>query len=119
MLTFSAQLFTSGDMSDDLTSAPQQMTNMLYMSIQCVWTDGTGVLTVQACNDPKITSASVWSDLVVGTSITLNGSQPAGTSSNCMFNNNATGVPWGWIRLVYTQASGSGLLNATIFAKGA
>lgn len=122
MLTGSVPLITGGVMTSTsvVTGPSQVMTNMIYMSIQCVWTGTpTGVFKVQATNDGIITSSTIWSDLSSTTSLTLNGSQPAGGASNLMINNNATGVPWGWIRLVYTNASGSGLFNATLFMKGA
>ncbi len=122
MLTASVPTVVGGVMTGTsvVTGPSQEVTNTLYISVQCVWTGTpTGVFKIQACNDQKITSSSVWSDLSSTTSLTLNGSQPAGSSADCMFNNNATGVPWGWVRLVYTNASGSGTFNATIFTKGA
>lgn len=104
-----------------ITSAALQIPNVLYFSIQCKWTGTpTGVLKIQVCNDLKPISTSLWSDLVDTTTMILSGSQPAGSASNCMFTSIATvGAPWEWMRFVYTNASGSGVLNAVGCTKGA
>lgn len=105
-----------------LTSTPLRIPNVLYFSVQCKWTGTpTGVLKVQVNNDLATpTSATSWYDLVDTVTVVLSGSQPAGSASDCMFTSIQTvGAPWEWMRFVYTNASGTGVLTATGCTKGA
>lgn len=123
MLTENIVLATNAVMTGTtvVNSTPVQTCDMLYFSIQCIWASTpTGTFKVQACNDASTpTSSTTWTDLTNGTSVILNGTQPAGSAGSLIFSNPALGVPWNWIRLVYTNGSSTGTFSARLFSKGA
>jgi hypothetical protein len=100
-----------------VTSSVVRLKDINQGSIQAIWT-GTpvGVFDVQASldyslnPDGSVRNAGHWASL--GASL----SAPAGSASNALVDLALTGVPW--IRLVYTNASGTGTLSALLYGKG-
>lgn len=86
-------------------------------SVQVVWTGTpTGVFSLQGSLDytvdpsGAVKNAGTWEDL--GIALTA----PAGAAGNDLADITITGIPW--IRVIYTNASGTGTLTATGHGKG-
>ncbi len=102
-------LIHSGDMSGDLASDPVTTEFNDNVGIQVTWTGTpTGVLDVQVSMD--ITNLG-WQSVPFDPSP----SQPAGADGSNWYEINQT--PAGFVRLIYTAASGAGVLKAKIAAK--
>ncbi len=104
-------------MSGNLTSSPQQLTNMALASIQASWTGGTalGTLILQISNATALQiqqndSSIVWTDYT-GSSAAVSG------AGNFMWNLAAPGFPY--VRVKFTRTSGTGVLKVTANGKGA
>lgn len=105
--------------SSTLISQPTIVQMLSQISYDISWSASTavGVMSVQVSDtytqnaDGTVRNAGNW------TTLTLTGTPPAisGSSGNGFIDIGATGAFA--IRLVYTATSGSGILNATIYAK--
>lgn len=99
-----------------LTSLVADMRQRHASSFQMIWT-GTpvGSFSIQGSLDyaensaGAVMTAGTWNDL----GITV--SAPAGSASAVVVDISLTGIPY--MRLVYTNASGSGALKALVFGK--
>jgi len=107
MRVFEYQLVSAGNLASNITSAAQQLNQMLMCSIQAVWSGSSpsGTLKLQISNDD-----SNWTDYS-GSSQSV-----SGNTGSIMWNMSAT--PFPWIRVVYTAVSGTGSLNVTVNGKG-
>lgn len=91
--------------------------NLLHAAIQAIWSAGAtpvGTLKLQgSCDAPvsgKGTDVTNWSDLGVTASVSGNTGSAILQAANMGFK---------WLRLVYTNTSGTGTLNAFANAKDA
>ena len=95
----------NGDMSSSITSPLTDILNADRVSYQISFTGSpTGTFSVQISNDK-----SIWEDMTLSVAITAVGS-PDNHFIDC-----ETAAKY--IRLVYTRASGSGVLNVKLVAK--
>ena len=102
-------LFSANNMSSNVTTSETDVTN--YDSLE-IWVDWTatavvGILAVEVMYN----QSGLWTALSGLDAIPI-----TGTSGNHQIM--LKWVPFGKIRLTYTKTSGSGVLNATITAKG-
>lgn len=120
MLTNNKILLSAGDASGNLTSSPEQLTNMIGFAIQAVIT-GTpvGIIKLQGscdagtvgANSPPIgTGVTNWNDIA-------DSSQAVSAAGIIDWNYN--GAFFKWVRVVYTSTSGTGNITVTINTKGA
>lgn len=100
-----------------LTSQVIDMRTMSQSSVQLQWTGTpTGTFSVQSSLDysaspqGNILNAGTWTD--IGISVT----SPSGSAGGAIVDMSLTGLPY--LRMVYTNVSGTGTLQALIFAKG-
>jgi hypothetical protein len=106
----SRTIITAGVMTGTsvINSTAVNISGVLGYSIQAIWTAGStpvGVLKLQGSNDN-----SNWSDISGATS------NVSGNTGNSVFN--ASGVYYNYVRLVYTNTSGTGTLDASLVTKG-
>lgn len=113
MRVFEYKLLTAGDMSDDINTPSQSLTQMQLASVQAVWTGSpVGTFKLQISNDdPKIVDDAdiVWSDYT-GSSTMIT------TAGNFIWN--MTGIGFNLVRLIYVFAGGTGSLDVTVSGKG-
>ena len=107
MRVFEYSLVTNGSMGASITSALQNLEQMMMAGIQANWsgTSPVGTLSLQISNDN-----TTWTDYS-GSSTSV-----SGNTGNFMWNLWAT--PYQYIRVIYTRASGTGTLNVTVNGKG-
>ena len=103
-------LFNANDMSATSTSIETDVTNFDSLEIFFDWTASavSGTLAVEVMYN----QSGLWKPLSGLDALVI-----GGTSGNDQVVLNI--VPFGKLRLKYTRISGSGVLNATITAKGA
>jgi hypothetical protein len=75
------------------------------------WTGGTGTISFEGSNNSTNGIDGNWRPITI--TIT---NQPAGVAGGELTD--LTGVPWEWVRPVYTRASGTGVLNLWFTGKG-
>ena len=89
-------------------------------SIQAYWTGGSapvGTFKLQASNDPGDTgSGQGVSQPTHWTDVTSSSQAITGTPGSILYD--VTECAYRWVRLVYTNTSGTATLNATINVKG-
>lgn len=117
IILLSAAAMTS---TTEVDSAAIPVDQLWGFAIQAVWTGTpTGNLKLQAsCDAPLLTtqtsngtsSVTNWTD-VADTTVAV-----AGAAGNYMWN--VTSAAYRFVRLVYINASGTGVLSATMSAKG-
>jgi len=111
MLTYTRKIIKDGIMTgtDVLTSISMNIGMMVFASVQLVWTGTpTGVIKLQGSNDEN-----TWTDLVeLNTKII----QPAGSAGDLLIDLNQ--LSFKFLRVKYTNASGSGVLNIEAHNKG-
>lgn len=114
----------SGDMSSNITSAPTVLQSLTRVSYAVAWvgTAPVGTVSVQVSNDYSIgpngivVNAGTWNTVTLLYNGTLVTSVPVtGNTGNGFVEVNETAAYA--MRLVYTAASGSGTLTATIVGK--
>ncbi len=102
-------LFSGGVMTgtSTLTSDPTNIANLDNVGLQIAWT-GTAVGTLSVkCSIDNVT----YSDLTFSPLL----AQPVGVAGGYLISLNQ--LPFPWIKLVYVNASGVGVLNAQVCAK--
>lgn len=100
---FNNHIINAGDMSASVTSDIVTLDTVTISNIQCAWTGTpTGTLVYGGRNDESMP----WTTI---SSVSL-----AGSDGDCMFNQDVGGMKF--VRIAYTRASGSGVLNS--FANG-
>ena len=105
MRIISEQIVTAGDMAANVTSLTINLNHMSQFNVQALFTGSpVGAIKIQQSND-----GTNWDD-VPASSVSVSA---AGSQS---WNLYMVGYPWA--RLVYTRTSGTGTLNATVYAKG-
>lgn len=105
--TVKVQIITDGDMSATIYSKVIDVRNLKTGSVQAVWTGNPiGRLTIESSNDGANFSE------VQDSGESLSGI----TGNNFMYSISEIG--YHYIRFVYSQASGSGTLNAFMVVKG-
>lgn len=93
--------------TNTIQSTPTNVQNEDSIGIQLIWTGTpTGTITVQVSTD-NITYNALTFDPVL--------TQPAGSAGGYFINLDSCG--FFWVKLVYTNSSGSGTFNAQICAK--
>lgn len=117
------RVVTNGDMSGTVTSLATNMEQLSCVSYDLAWT-GTpnGAFTVEVSNTyvPSAApgnlpvNAGNWT-VIPQSSFQGTYPTPAGSSSNGALDIDITGFTW--IRVVYTPASGTGVLNVYIAGK--
>lgn len=127
----SAPILTNGSMSTGATSFGIDLQQEWAFSIQAVWTStssasqsGLGTLRLQASNDnavvpmsgPPGTDPAINVVNWVDVSGTFSSTSLSTGTSNFMYNVSFPG--YRWVRLVYTAASGTGIMSASYFGKG-
>jgi hypothetical protein len=105
------ELFPAGSNSMSATNTitgSSNVQNLDNLGMTISWTGSpTGTLKVQASTD-----GTTYKDLSF-TKTPL--PQPAGSADS--FPLNLHNFPWAWVRVTYTNVSGSGTLSAVLFAK--
>lgn len=102
-------LINAGSMTGTsvITSSSQNVENLDNIGLQVDWTGTpTGTIEVQGSVD-KVTFYSLTFNPVLA--------QPAGSASGYLINLNQ--FPWPWLRVKYTNASGTGSLSVWLFSK--
>jgi hypothetical protein len=97
------------------TTPPSNLDQYDNVSYQVVWTGTpTGTIAVDVSNDynPQ-TQVGTWTDVTA--SLTPAPTNPAGSAGDHAIDANQ--IPFGWIRLRYVHASGSGQVTVTYKAK--
>lgn len=112
-----SRIVAATSMASTVTSPPtnvQYLDNVVY---QAQWTGTpTGTFSVQGSLDYQqavggsVISAGTWVALPLSAAVTA-----AGSADQAEFDLN--GIPYPWIRLVYTASSGSGTLDVYICGK--
>ena len=118
MRTFEYQLVTNGNMNATITSAPQQVGQMVMACVQAVFTGSspTGTFKIQVSNNHKEYPPS--NDVITdGDWTDYTGSEYAITASGSYVWNFAT-LPFPFFRVVYTRVSGTGTLQVYVNGKG-
>lgn len=102
-------LVSAGDMSASITSGGFNCGGFPYVSIQGAFTtsDAAGTFSVEGSLD-----GSTWSNVPLSPA-------PVAASANDNFLIELAPATYPIVRLKYNRTSGSGTLNANIFAKGA
>lgn len=108
-------LLTNGVMTGTtvLNSAAQQLVNIFAYSIQGIITgSAAGTIKLQASNDQAFAPSvpTNWTD-ITGSSQSVSG---AGTVMWNVLSNPS----YAWVRVVYTNATGTGTLTLNFFGKG-
>ena len=112
MRILDALVMAAEDTTTNIESEAFAVDHMYVGMIQVVWTGTTdGDVKVQVSNDPFDADSITWTDLA---SATL---APGGSASNGVIH--LADIGYRTLRLVYTATSGSGLMTASLFAKGA
>lgn len=127
----SSVLTANGSMSGNITSFGIDLQQEWIYSIQANWygiaggTSGAGSVKLQISNDNPATQLS---GPVTGTdpaSLVTNWVDYAGTFSSVSASTGTSSFLWNviypgyrWVRAVYTQTSGSGVMNINFFGKG-
>lgn len=111
-------LFSSGNMSSNLTSPVIDVRSNDNIGIELVWTGvPVGTFSVQVSEDYQqndsggVVLAGDWITLSLENPISANGS-----ADSAYIDINQLAAPW--LRVVYTATSGSGSLNGYLSAKG-
>lgn len=111
MLYLNKKIITDGEMTgtDVLNSIPLNLQQMSRASFHLIWT-GTpsGVIKLQASNDEEN-----WTDL---TDINSKINNPAGVAGDLLLDLND--LSFKSLRVQYTNASGTGVLNVVAHSKG-
>lgn len=97
-------------------SDPTNLRNCSQAAYQLLWTGTpTGTFVVQVSNVPKpaLGTDTDWKELVLAVAIT----QPAGSATGDYID--LTPLPFLWVRLKYTNGSGSGAITAYAQGKSA
>lgn len=109
-------IFTAGNMSTTLTSAPFSVYQVFGWSAQFVFTGSpTGSLTVNVSNDPYstagggVTPPSNWSLLASST-------EAISSAGNLIYNVDL--AFYNWVQFVYTPSGGTGSLSGRMNTKG-
>jgi hypothetical protein len=117
-------VINAGDMSGNLTSTPTILSSMSMASYSLSWigTAPVGTASVQVSNDYSLNAAGqvenggTWTTLVLSVNGSPSTTVPvSGASGSAFIDINQTAAYA--VRLVYTSASGSGALTATIAGK--
>lgn len=109
------EIFSSDDLSGNLTSEPISLFNIYGFSIQLVYTGSpNGAFVLEGSNDAsfdnqKNTPPTNWTELS-GTTATII------AAGSYIYNYSL--VPFNWVRVKWTFSSGSGSLNGRINIKG-
>lgn len=99
--------------TDVVTSKPTSVAGMQAISYQAIWT-GTpnGAFTFQGSNNyDSVRDTGDWEDLTLDNPPT----DPAGSADSWLMS--IVGYAYGWIRVQYTNASSTGVLNVWGFFK--
>ena len=103
-LTYS-ELIVAGDMSEDITGPSTNILHLDRVGFQLVWTGTpTGTFSVEVSNDEE-----TWAAMTLSVAVTA-----AGSADNA-FLDIETGAAY--VRVKYTDTSGTGSLDAHIVAK--
>lgn len=110
------QAVTSGSMTGTavITSTPTDTASMIFCSYTFIWTGTpTGAFTFEVSNNyDRIATTGTW----VTWAPAVAPADPAGSATSTSVN--LANFPYRWVRFKYTNASGTGTLNAWFFGKG-
>lgn len=112
------QIVTNGNMASTINSLGVDLNQIPLFSIQAVFTGSpVGTLKLQISNDivNPISTGQQAAEVVNWTDYTGSSTAVSG-AGNFVWNCLESG--YRWVRLVYTPASGTGTLNATLSGKG-
>lgn len=102
-----------------LTSTPMSLRHIDNIALQAQWTGTpTGTFAIQVSNDyqpPRTPGSTVPANAGTWFTITPGLTNPAGAAASD--RKTFADLPDAWIRLVYTNASGAGTLNAYLNGK--
>lgn len=101
-----------------VTSAVLIIRTLACASLQAVWTGTpTGTFVVEGSLDYSVDPAGAVKDPGTWNSIGVSLTNPTGSAGSSLVDLALTGIPY--VRVTYTNASGTGTLTLTGFAKGA
>lgn len=108
VMTGTATITSTPTAANSGTSQPgQNVQNLDNLGLEISWTGTpTGTITVLGSN-----SGTTFYALTFNPAIT----QPAGSAGGYLINLNQ--FPWPWLQVKYTNASGTGTLNAWLYGK--
>lgn len=129
----SAPLVTNGSMSGNITTHGIDLQQDWIYSVQANWygilgapvTSGAGTFKLQVSNDNVVVVPSGPAGGTDPAVNVINWADYTGTSQAIVAANGSSSFMWNvvypgyrWVRLVYTQSSGTGVLNVNYFGKG-